>query len=275
MLKFRTVLKPYREAGSLNEQINLFGFIDDHMFLTKSGDVGVVLAVRGVDYECLDANGIDNCTKRLESAIKILDDRCRIYQYLFKGNAPEIPHREYDNPIVNAAIENRLSYLKGKAESLYALTIYFVVIFESSSWKQAAIRTFATAGHDKRRVWGELNAILSSQKQVLLLESEIHSAQAALSQKISSFILRVNDFLPVELLGRQKAFRILKQILNFAPHKLHFAELKQDTFLDFYLCESHLECHRGFLRLDDFYAKVLTLKEPSSQSFPLIFQKLL
>jgi len=275
MLKFRTVLKPYREAGSLNEQINLFGFIDDHMFLTKSGDVGVVLAVRGVDYECLDANGIDNCTKRLESAIKILDDRCRIYQYLFKGNAPEIPHREYDNPIVNAAIENRLSYLKGKAESLYALTIYFVVIFESSSAKQAAIRTFATAGHDKRRVWGELNAILSSQKQVLLLESEIHSAQAALSQKISSFILQVNDFLPVELLGRQKAFRILKQILNFAPHKLHFAELKQDTFLDFYLCESHLECHRGFLRLDDFYAKVLTLKEPSSQSFPLIFQKLL
>lgn len=275
MLKLFNVLKPYREAGSLNEQINLFGFIDDHMFLTKSGEVGVVLAVRGVDYECLDANGIDNCTKRLESAIKILDDRCRVYQYLFKRNAPEIPHQGYDNPIVNAAIESRLSYLKGKAESLYALTIYFVVIFESSSAKQAAIRTFATAGHDKRRVWGELNAILSSQKQVLLLESEIHRAQAALSQKISSFILQVNDFLPVELLGRQKAFRILKQILNFAPQKLQFAALKQDTFLDFYLCESHLECHRGFLRIDDFYAKVLTLKEPSAQSFPLIFQKLL
>ncbi len=26
------------------------------------------------------------------------------------------------------------------------------------------------------------------------------------------------------------------------------------------LCESHLECHRGFLRLDDYYVKVLTLK---------------
>jgi len=36
-----------------------------------------------------------------------------------------------------------------------------------------------------------------------------------------------------------------------------------------------LECHRGFLRVDDFYVKVLTLKEPSPQSFPLIFQKLL
>src|SRR5208283_3573830 len=48
-----------------------------------------------------------------------------------------------------------------------------------------------------------------------------------------------------------------------------------DTFLDYYLCESHLECHRGHLRLDDYYVKVLTLKEPSAQSFPLILKTLL
>src|SRR5208337_4501789 len=39
--------------------------------------------------------------------------------------------------------------------------------------------------------------------------------------------------------------------------------------------ESHLECHRGHLRLDDYFVKVLTLKEPSAQSFPLIFKRLL
>ncbi len=49
----------------------------------------------------------------------------------------------------------------------------------------------------------------------------------------------------VELLNRQEAFRVLKRILNFAPHKLQFGEIKHDTFLDYYLCESHLECHRG------------------------------
>ena len=53
MFRLATALKGYREAGSLNDQINLFGFVDDHTFLTKSGDVGVVLAVKGVDYECL------------------------------------------------------------------------------------------------------------------------------------------------------------------------------------------------------------------------------
>ena len=79
----------------------------------------------------------------------------------------------------------------------------------------------------------------------------------------------------VEFLNRQETFRVLKRLLNFASHKLQVAEVKHDTFLDYYLCESHLECHRGFLRIDDFFTKVLTLKEPSAQSFPLIFQKLL
>jgi type IV secretion/conjugal transfer VirB4 family ATPase len=70
-------------------------------------------------------------------------------------------------------------------------------------------------------------------------------------------------------------FGVLKKILNFDPRKLDLAKLKHDTFLDYYLCESHLECHRGHLRVDDYYVKVLTLKEPSAQSFPLIFQRLL
>jgi len=233
------------------------------------------LAVRGVDYECLDANEIDNRTKRLESAFKILDDRCRIYQYLFKRNAPELPHRNYSNPVVSAAIENRMAYLKSKAASLYALAIYFVVIFETSPRKKAYLRTFSRTGRKKQNAWRELKAFLSTQTQALLLGDEIHHAQTTLNQKVSSFILQVNDFLPVEILGKHEAFRLLKQVLNFAPHKLQVSRLKHDTFLDYYLCESQLECHRGFLRIDDYYVKVLTLKEPSAHSFPLIFQKLL
>jgi hypothetical protein len=41
-------LEAYRRAGSLNDRVNLFGFIDDCVFLSKSGDVGLILAVKGV-----------------------------------------------------------------------------------------------------------------------------------------------------------------------------------------------------------------------------------
>jgi type IV secretion system protein TrbE len=79
MFKLERALKPYREAGSLNEQVNLFGFIDDQTFLTKSGDVGVVLAVAGVDYECLASAHVDGDTKRLESAFKLFEEKCRVF----------------------------------------------------------------------------------------------------------------------------------------------------------------------------------------------------
>ena len=48
MFRLDRALQPYREAGSLNDRINLFGFIDDRVFLSKSGDVGLILAVKGV-----------------------------------------------------------------------------------------------------------------------------------------------------------------------------------------------------------------------------------
>ena len=73
------------------------------------------------------------------------------------------------------------------------------------------------------------------------------------------------------ILSNQEAFPVFKQILNLSPLKIGNACLKRDTFLGYHLCESHLECHRGFPRLDDYYVKVLTLKQPSSQTFPLIF----
>jgi type IV secretion system protein TrbE len=122
---------------------------------------------------------------------------------------------------------------------------------------------------------GELWTYFSTRKQVVFLDREITKAQAILLQKAESFILQVSDFLTVRLLDKHEAFRILKKTLNFAPDKLELAKLKYDTFLDYYLCESHLECHRGHLRLDDYYVKCLTLKEPSAQSFPLIFKRLL
>jgi type IV secretion system protein TrbE len=84
MLRLSRIFKNFNETGSLSEQINLYGFIGPHIFLTKSGEIGLILEVRGVDYECLDTASIDGFTKRLESALKLFDENYRVYQYLFK-----------------------------------------------------------------------------------------------------------------------------------------------------------------------------------------------
>ena len=50
MLRITHVIKPWKESGALNAHINLYGFWNQGIFLTKSGDLGLVLKVRGVDY---------------------------------------------------------------------------------------------------------------------------------------------------------------------------------------------------------------------------------
>jgi type IV secretion system protein VirB4 len=275
MLRLKRILKNYEETGSFNEQINLYGFVDGNVFLTKTGDLGAVLEVDGVDYECLDQTAIDNVTKRLESALKLFGDDYRVYQYVFKRNNETISYRLYGNPVVDAAIESRIAYLRTRADKLFSIAIYFVVLFEGIRYKRTLASALSRLSSNPKEAMSEVWAHFSTKKHVLLHQAEISKAQALLRQKAESFILQVGDFLPVRMLDKQDAFRVLKRTLNFAPDKIELARLKYDNFLDYYLCESHLECHRGHLRLDNYYVKVLTLKEPPAQSFPLIFKRLL
>ena len=276
MLKLQRIFKNYEETGSLSEQVNLYGFIGPEVFLTKSGETGVVLEVKGVDYECLDRAAIDGLTKRLESALKLFDENCRVYQYLFKRNNQTLPFKLYGNPIVDAAIRNRIAFLEGKAGTLFSLCVYYVVLYQrldASERLGTALSRFLE--HPTQSFFELCAQSFSTKKMVLVLGKDLEEAQAAVLHKARSFILQVSDFLPARILPKQEAFSVLKKTLNFDAQKLGAARLKHDTFLDFYLPESHVECHRRHLRVDDDYVKVLTLKEPSSQSFPLIFERLL
>src|SRR3984885_4779651 len=275
MLRLSRIFKNYTETGSLSAQINLYGFIGPHTFLTKTGEVGLILEVRGVDYECLDDTAIDGLTKRLESALKLFDENCRVYQYLFKRNNETIPFTTYGNPVVDAAIRSRIAYLANKADSLFSLSLYYVVLYRGFQAPDKLAGAFAMFRKNPKRAFGELLEQLSSKKKVLALGKQVNDAQQMTVQYTQSFIVNVSYFVAVLLLGKEDAFRVLKKTLNFDSEKLALAALKHDTFLDYYLPESHIECHRRHLRVDDYYVKVLTLKEPSAQSFPLIFKRLL
>jgi type IV secretion system protein TrbE len=272
LLSLKRIVKNYEEAGALNAQVNLYGFLDEQVFLTKSGDLGVILEVRGVDYECLDGASADALTKRLESALRLFDENYRIYQYLFKRNDPKIPHQLYGFPVVDAAISNRVAYLRSKSSQLFSVSIFYVVLFEPTA---SVGNSILASRKNPKMALEQVRAWFSTEARVVLLDRELVKARSLLLQKVDSFLLQVADFLPTQLLDKRNAFRVLTQILNFAPEKIECARLKHDTFLDYFVSASHLECHRTHLRVDDYFVKVLTLKEPSAQSFPLIFKQLL
>ncbi len=275
MLNLKRVFQNYEETCSLNAMVNLFGFIGNQVFLTKSGDAGVVLEFQGVDYECLDPTAVDGLTKRLESALRLFDENYRVYQMLFKRNRQAIPHSYCGNAVVDSAIRDRIAYFGDKADTLFSISIFFVVLCPALAARRSLTNTILEFPEHPQQSIAEVRARLSSQACVRLDDREITRAESVLRQKAESFCTHVSDFVFARILPKDEAFKVLKRTLNFDPLKVESAKLKHDTFLDYYLAESHLECHRGHLRVDDYFVKVLTLKEPSAHTFPLLLKGLL
>jgi type IV secretion system protein VirB4 len=274
MLRLKRIVKSYEETGALNEHLSVFGFVDEHTFITKAGDLGMVLEVEGVDYESLDRSEIDNLTKRLESAFKLFDPKFRIYQYLFKKNNPPIPHTPVTDEVAGAAIEARLQYFEAKRHELYALAIYYVVLYEGFRYQSKlsqALRKLETA---PRLAWQEMQGFFSTEKQITFVIAEIEQAQLILEQRVENFTLQLNDFVKIHPLAKNDAYQFLRQLENFAPEKRAPHRLKHDTHVDFFMADSALECYPTHLLVDDFYVKVLTLKEPTAESWPLILRRL-
>src|ERR1700712_5489294 len=135
MLNLRKLIKPWRESGALNAQVNLYGFAAEDAFLTKSGDLWMVLSVTGVDYESLDNEEQQYAVKRLESALKSFGEGFHVYQYLFKTNRPEIPFATYDNELIDAAIDQRRQYFESKRDRLYEVELFYVIVLEGARSK--------------------------------------------------------------------------------------------------------------------------------------------
>ena len=270
MLRVSRIVKDYSEAGAMNALIGLYGFVDEHCFLTKGGDLGLVFRVLGVDGECLDHAQLDQVARRFEAAARILNENFRVYQYLLKRDGAALPQRSYDNPVVEEAIRNRIDFLAGKREQLYSLDIYSVLLYE---------RWHKTSSHLERlrdvlrRPHAALAEVLSAKARTTLLADELDKAREILVNKARSFQVQLADTLGVELLENHAAFQFFRRLLNYAPAKQN-ASLKYVEHLDYFACDSTLECHRDHLRLDDYFIEVLTLKEPPTQTFARLLKDL-
>ena len=275
MVKVEHITKDWKEAGAFQAHINLYGLWDEHCFLTKTGDLGSVLRIGGIDYESLDHAGRDYAVKRLEAAFRSLDDKCRLYQILFKHNRPAIPHAEYDSPLVRAAVEQRNAFLQSKADRLYSIETYWVVMVDGKYAKSGLFHALFQLMKSPRSCIKELKTLFAGKQQRTLLYEQIERDRLLLQQKVNSLSGQLNDLMRVELSGAEGICRLARRLVNFRPSKIAEAPLCGTRHLDWQVCDSELEAHRGYLRVDDDYVRVLTLKELPGETQPLILNGLL
>jgi len=118
------IVNRHRQVGALNSLVNVYGFIDDKIFLTKSGDLGIVLSLAGVDYECLDTDQREAIARRFEIALRVLDESTRISQYVLRHNQPLPRHIPHADPLVDRLLASRHHYLQASRSSLYTLSLF-------------------------------------------------------------------------------------------------------------------------------------------------------
>src|ERR1022692_911287 len=274
MLRLDKVIKPWKESAALNDHINLYGFWNETTFLTKSGDLGMVLQVQGVDYESLDNAGQEYAVKRLESALKAFGLGFHVYQYLFKSNRPEIPFASYDKPLVQAAIDQRRQFFEAKRDRLYQIEIFYCIVLEGARSKTGVGAALSRLFSDPAGAIGELKNQFTNSSMKTLLRSQIESGLARLQGQVQAFVRQLADFVQMEVLNQQGQFRFLRRLLNYDDCRVA-GWPKHTQFLDYQVVNSNLEAERDHLRVGDHLVRVLTMKEAIAETRPLVLDSLL
>jgi type IV secretion system protein VirB4 len=271
MRRTAAVKRAFREAGALSDVMPVVGFVDDMVFFTKSGHVGVVLALAGVDYECLDAAQREAVTLRFEAALRLWDERTRVYQYVVKRHRPPDVPTSHPHPGVDRILQRRDAYLRREAPALFSVSLYLVVTAAAppaiATWPAQTAR-FLRAPVTTARAW------LSTTHTVRTLDGELQRRATELRHKADACVLQLADTVHPRLLTREDAFTFFRRLANYDPPKADAVRWRPDAIVDVDMCDSALECHRTHLRLDEAYVRVLTLKAPPGQTVPLLFQAL-
>lgn len=261
MTRIGAITREYREAGALNQLIALWGFVDGGTFMTKAGHIGLVYGVKGIDAEGLTHAQRQAFTHRLEAGFRTLDEHCRVYQYLLKRTTRPFAFEPCIQRVAHEAIQRRAEYLNSRRSVLYDLTTYIVLLYEVP----VTGRTGAASAL-YREPLKALGHAFSRSRTVAVLEAELDRAIDTLHHKAAAFEAQLSDF-GLRRLSKQDAFRFFRQLLNYEPSVAAAAGSAPDTYLDYLVGDSPVECHREHLLVGSHYVKVLSMKEPPAQTF--------
>ncbi|HEX6314726.1 MAG TPA: hypothetical protein VFZ73_07700, partial [Gemmatimonadaceae bacterium] len=271
MVRIARILRDYSEAGGVNSLLPLWGFVDGGSFMTKAGHVGVVYELRGVDVDGLTQAQRRSLTHHMEAALRQLDERCRLYQYVVKRTVDTFVAPPCVEPVAQEALSRRTAYLNERRHELYELTQYIVLLREEPTQGQVSTRLHG--------IWREpreaFRRWLSTHRSLQLLESELENAIERLLHQAEAFESQLCDF-GLARLARSDAFHFFRQLVNYDQAVLSAVPPSTpETYLDYFVADSPVECHRDHLMVGSRHVKVLSMKEPPAQTFAHILGDLL
>ena len=109
------VLRPFRKAGKVDD-IFRPRIIGNGIFATATG-YGVSFGLGGIDSEGLDRATLNQVSKTIAIANRMLPEECQVFEYLVIARNPTLPARPIADEIVeNRQAQERAEFLKANAK---------------------------------------------------------------------------------------------------------------------------------------------------------------
>jgi type IV secretion/conjugal transfer VirB4 family ATPase len=270
MISVDRIFRDYRESGALNELLSVWGFVDDVTFLTKAGDVGVVLELRGPDATALTHEDRERVTHQFEAALRLLDERVRVYQYFTKEHIGPFMPAVTTRAVASEAFERRAAYLNERRDQLFTVSQYLVLLLEHDK-----LDGVGTSLRDIcARPIQVMRERMSLKESISVIKGQIDALIRTLDRATASVTAQLAD-VRLKRLDKAAAFKFLRRLVNFDPHVLAASRLRYDSHLDYFLSDSPVECHRDHLRIGQRFVGALSMKEPPARTHAHMLSDLL
>jgi type IV secretion system protein VirB4 len=231
-------------------------FINKSVFETKLGDLGMIVSLVGIDPDCRTDETLNAFTRRFESAIRLFDDRFRVYSYIVKRSGAWLPYQEsYSTREADEAVRRRIEALNSRAGTLYEIKLYMAVLYEGFRPHKNFFTSISSAAID---------VALQADRAVELLSGAVRSFREILG-----------DALPTAILEEREARLFLRGLVNYDPaHAASFHCVAGDQ-LDYTTMDSQVDIHPDHLRVNDHVVKTVGLKNLPASTHPNLLEELL
>ena len=257
-------------AGALCDVLPWFGFVDDGVFLNKTGSLGIVLAIDGIEYDCLDQPAREHIIARVDAALRLWDEHAHIYQYVLKRPVT----LETEAFTGDAKVDHLLALRRGnrgsQAAQRFQLSLYLVVVVDAPRQVPDRLQHLRDS---LRHPLAAVRRSLSTQTTVVNFDEALAARVAQLRHRGHAFVQQLQDVAATRALNAEDAWRVLRRLVN-DTRRVDAPSLRADARLDVDTADTAIECHRDHLRLGDDYVRVLTLKTPPAQTRALLLQAL-
>ena len=249
MQSILNVLGKPEESDPLVRWIPYDCFVDESVFATKTGTIGMTLEMDGVEYDTRAQEGLEVIAERFAAAHRCFDGRFRIYHHLIKRNGEQISRSgRYSNPIVERAVRERSEFLE--RSGLYSIRLFTTILLEADPVKPAVA---VSTGQVQRQ-----------------LDLRLSQNIATLKDAVASYAGALGSALGITVLDRSGIFEHLCLLAN--PGAEAMPRLKYNEHLDYFAGNAEVEQRRDHIDWDGYRTRVFALKEEPDGTFAHMFR---